>query len=194
MRPDASTMLIAPSTFCTPCEWCSIPRACMRKLDLAVPHHSAAWRISRSGMPVTSAVGAGVQVATCSATLSKPTVNCSMKGRSIHPFSIIRWSTPLKRAMSRPGLTGRNRSQVRASGVMRGSTTMIRAPFSRACQTYSVVIGAHSATLAPLIQIKLGLGNVAPRVRGPVDAERLLVAQPRRSPCTAGRCSRCRES
>jgi hypothetical protein len=62
-------------------------------------------RISRSGIPVTSAVLAGFQEATCSATLSKPTVNCSMKGLSIHPFSIIRWSTPLNRAMSRPGLT-----------------------------------------------------------------------------------------
>ena len=42
---------------------------------------------------------------------------------------------PLKSAVSRPGLTGRNRSQVRAIGVMRGSTTMTLAPCSRACQT-----------------------------------------------------------
>ena len=35
---------------------------------------------------------------------------------------------PLNRATSRPGLIGRNRSQVRAIGVMRGSTTMISRP------------------------------------------------------------------
>ena len=40
--PDASTRLIVPSAFCTPLEWCSMPRAWNRKLVLAVPHHSAA--------------------------------------------------------------------------------------------------------------------------------------------------------
>ena len=35
-----------------------MPRACNRKLVLAVPHISAAWRIARSAMPVTSAVRA----------------------------------------------------------------------------------------------------------------------------------------
>ena len=32
----------------------------MRKLVLAVPHHSAAWRMAASAMPVTSAVRRGV--------------------------------------------------------------------------------------------------------------------------------------
>ena len=35
---------------------------------MAVPHHSAAWRIARSAMPVTSAVRCGVHACTCSAT------------------------------------------------------------------------------------------------------------------------------
>ena len=54
MRPEASTMLIAPSTFWTPWLWCSMPRACIRKLVSPSPHHSAAWRMARSAMPVTS--------------------------------------------------------------------------------------------------------------------------------------------
>ena len=37
-----------------------MPRACIRKLVFAVPHHSAAWRIAFSAMPVTSAVFRGV--------------------------------------------------------------------------------------------------------------------------------------
>ena len=36
---------------------------------------------------------------------------------------------------SLPGLIGRRRSQVRPIGVIRGSTTITLAPFSRACQT-----------------------------------------------------------
>ncbi len=71
---------------------------------------------------------------TCSATFSKPTVCSAMKSWSSQSFSIIRCRMPLNRAMSRPGLTGRNRSQVRATGVMRGSTMMTLAPCSRACQ------------------------------------------------------------
>ena len=38
-----------------------MPRACIRKLVFAVPHHSAACRIAVSAMPVTSAVLRGVQ-------------------------------------------------------------------------------------------------------------------------------------
>ena len=55
MRPEASTRLIVPSAFWTPFEWCSMPRAWNRKLLFAVPHHSAACRMDRSGTPVTSA-------------------------------------------------------------------------------------------------------------------------------------------
>ena len=58
MRPDASTRLIVPSEFCTPFEWCSMPRAWKRKLVFAVPHHSAACISARCGTPVTSAVRA----------------------------------------------------------------------------------------------------------------------------------------
>jgi hypothetical protein len=58
MRPEAKTRLMVPSEFCTPFEWCSMPRAWKRKLVRAVPHISAAWRRERSGTPVTSAVRA----------------------------------------------------------------------------------------------------------------------------------------
>ena len=128
-------MLIDARQLLTPWACCSMPRACIRKLVFAVPHHSAACRIADSSMPVTSAVCRGVQSWTASAAFSKPTVWSRMKSWSSQSFSIIRCSTPANRAASRPGLIGRIRSQVRASGVMRGSTLMIRAPFSRACQT-----------------------------------------------------------
>jgi len=94
-----------------------------RGLELGVP------------TPVTSAVRLGVHSRTCSATAANPTVCCSINWWSSQSFSIIKWRMPLKSAMSRPGLTGRKRSHVRAIGVMRGSTTTILAPFSRACQT-----------------------------------------------------------
>jgi hypothetical protein len=99
-----------------------------------LPHHSAAWRIDRSGTPVTSAVFAGVHCLQYSATCSKPTVWSRMKSWSSQSFSIISCSTPAKSAASRPGLTGKNRSHVRAIGVMRGSCTITFAPISRACQ------------------------------------------------------------
>ena len=122
-------MLIAASTFCTPWVWCSMPRACIRKLVFAVPHHSAAWRIGPLGdaghLGRLRAASTRVHVL---GHRSKPTVWSSMKSWSSQSFSIIRCRTPLNRAASRPGLTGRNRSQVRASGVIRGSTTMTLAP------------------------------------------------------------------
>ena len=86
-------------------------------------------------MPVTSAVLRGVQSLTAAAALSNPTVWLLMKSWSSQSFSIIRCNMPANRAASRPGLTGRIRSLVRATGVIRGSTLMIFAPFSRACQT-----------------------------------------------------------
>ena len=45
-----------PRAFWTPFEWCSMPRAWKRKLVFAVPHHSAACSSDRAGTPVTSAV------------------------------------------------------------------------------------------------------------------------------------------
>jgi hypothetical protein len=74
---------------------------------------------------------AGVHSRTCSATASNPCVWSRMNSWSSQSCSIIRWSTPLKSATSRPGRIGRKRSHVRAIGVMRGSTTMMRAPCSR---------------------------------------------------------------
>ena len=41
----ASTRLMQALTFSTPLVWCSIPRACIRKLVFAWPHHSAARMI-----------------------------------------------------------------------------------------------------------------------------------------------------
>src|SRR6185312_10100492 len=132
--PPASTMLIDARTLFTPWTCCSMPRACIRKLVFAVPHHSAACRIAFSAIPVTSAVFRGAHSFTASAAFSNPTVWLLMNSWSSQSLSIIRCRMPANRAASRPGLTGRIRSQVRASGVIRGSTLMIRAPFSRACQ------------------------------------------------------------
>ena len=67
-----------PSEFCTPFEWCSMPRAWKRKLVFAVPHHSAACISARCGTPVTSAVRGSVHSRQYSATCSKPTVCASM--------------------------------------------------------------------------------------------------------------------
>jgi hypothetical protein len=58
-------------------------------------------------------------------------------------------SMAFKSARSVPGLTGSQRSAVRASGVSRGSTTIRLAPRSRACQIHCITIGKHSATLEP---------------------------------------------
>jgi len=49
-------MLIDERTLFTPGLCCSIPRACIRKLVFAVPHHSAAWRIAFSAIPARSRV------------------------------------------------------------------------------------------------------------------------------------------
>jgi hypothetical protein len=67
---------MAPSTFWTPWLWCSIPRACSRKLVLASPHNSAALRIAFSATPVTSAVRFGVHCFTFSASASNPRCAC----------------------------------------------------------------------------------------------------------------------
>ena len=40
--PGGQHDIDGPQQFCTPWLWCSMPRACMRKLVFAVPHHSAA--------------------------------------------------------------------------------------------------------------------------------------------------------
>jgi hypothetical protein len=70
---------MAPSTFWSPWLWCSIPRACSRKLVLAFPHISPALRTAFSVMPVTSAVRLGVHSCTCSASASNPDVCFAMK-------------------------------------------------------------------------------------------------------------------
>ena len=51
----------------------------------------------------------------------KPTVQSRMNAWSSQSRSIMIWSTPANSAASRPGLTGRYRSHVRAIGVIRGS-------------------------------------------------------------------------
>ena len=49
MRPVATTRLMAAMQFSTPLEWCSMPRACSRKLVSAGPHISAARTIIEAG-------------------------------------------------------------------------------------------------------------------------------------------------
>ncbi len=137
----------------TPLVWCSMPRACRRKLVFAGPQSSAARTIIDAGTPAIFAEYSGVYFFTTSSTWSKPVVCSRMKSRSTQPRSSITCSMPLNTAMSPPDRTGMYRSTVRAMGVMRGSSTMILAPFSRADHRYSVVMGAHSATLAPAIRI-----------------------------------------
>ena len=50
--PGGEHEIDAGSTFSTPLVWCSMPRACRRKLVFAWPHHSAARMIFSVGMPV----------------------------------------------------------------------------------------------------------------------------------------------
>ena len=112
-----------------------MPRACSSIAVAEVPHHCAAWMMAEAGTPAISAVHSGVYALVASRTSSKPLVCAAMNSRSIHPRSMQTWRMPFMSALSRPGRTGRNRSAVRAMGVMRGSMTMMRAPASRALQT-----------------------------------------------------------
>ena len=109
MRPEASTRLIVPSAFCTPLEWCSMPRAWNRKLVLrrappsppparidALRHAGDLGGLRERPLPDSTRPPA-----------SKPTVCASMKSWSSQSCSIIRCSTPANSAASRPGLTGR---------------------------------------------------------------------------------------
>ena len=60
MRPVATTRLMAAMQFSTPFEWCSMPRACSRKLVSAGPHISAARTIIEAGTPAIVAAYSGV--------------------------------------------------------------------------------------------------------------------------------------
>src|ERR1041385_1617916 len=60
MRPLATTRLMAAMQFCTPLEWCSIPRAWSRKLVEAGPQISAAFTIMLAGTPAIFAAYSGV--------------------------------------------------------------------------------------------------------------------------------------
>ncbi len=134
MRPVASTMLMQPSTFSTPLLWCSIPRACRRKLVFAWPHMRAAFSMATTGIPVIWEVHSGVQSFTASSAASKPFVCAFTKSQSMRFHLCKRCRMPLVRAASVPGFRGSIRSAVRARGVMRGSTTMSLAPLSLALQ------------------------------------------------------------
>ena len=112
-----------------------MPRAWSRKLVFAGPHSSAALTIMEAGTPAIFAPYSGVYFSTAFSTASQPTVCSAMKARSIQPRLIITCSMALNTPMSPPGFTGMKRSTVRAIGVIRGSSTMIFAPFSLACQT-----------------------------------------------------------
>jgi hypothetical protein len=112
-----------------------MPRACRRKLVFAGPHSSAALTIIDAGTPAIFAPYSGVYFSTAFSTASHPTVCSATKPRSIQPRFTITCSIALNTPMSPPGLTGMKRSTVRERGVSRGSSTMIFAPFSRACQT-----------------------------------------------------------
>jgi hypothetical protein len=61
----------------------------------------------------------------------------------------------LRSATSVPGFTGSHRSAVRAVAVSRGSTTMSRAPASRAAQIHLVKMGKHSAVFDPTMRMHL---------------------------------------
>ncbi len=61
-------------------------------------------------------------------------------------------------ARSVPGRTGRYRSALRVIGVIRGSATISLPPLSRQRHRYSVVIGAHSATFAPVTNTTWAFG------------------------------------
>ena len=143
-----------------PSAWPTFPRRCISV---------------RAGTPVTSAVRASVHCLQYAATASNPTVCASMNARSIQPRSIMMCSMPAKSAASRPGLTGRYRSQVRAIGVMRGSWMMIRrALLARLPE----VVGGDRRALGDVRARHpdhAGADHVGPGIGGAVDAEGLLV-------------------
>src|ERR1051326_9631902 len=80
---------MAEMQFSTPFEWCSIPRACKRKVVGAGPQISAAFTIISAGTPAIFDAYSGVYFLTISAYSSKPVVYFAMYSRSTHPRSIM---------------------------------------------------------------------------------------------------------
>ena len=141
-----------------------------------MPHHSAAWRIDRSAMPVTSAVLRGRPLlARTRRPASKPTVCCSMKSWSSQSFSIIRCRTPAKSAASRPGLDRQEQvAGARDRRDARVDDDDLRARLARLPD----VVGGDRRALGDVRAgdpDHLGAEHVGPRVGRAVDAERLLV-------------------
>ena len=175
--PVASPRLMAASTLSTPLVWCSMPAGVQQHPGARrCPTSSAACSIRAAGTPQTAAAQAGVMSATAAAASSKPTVCASMKSWSSQSWRISSCSMAPNSAESVPGRTGRNRSAVRAIGHDAGiqhdepGAAVARPPD---------VAGGDGERLGDVRAghpDDVGERDVAPRVRGPVDAERLLVA------------------
>ncbi len=125
---------------------------------LAAPHHSAAWRMAFSLMPVTSAVRFGVHWRHVRRDLLEAD-GVLLDERMIEPVVFDHQvQDAVKQGDVAAGLDG----QEQIAGARQRCDARIDdddlAAVLAACQTYSVVIGAHSPTFAPLIQTTSALG------------------------------------
>ena len=160
----------------TPWLCCSMPRACIRKLVFAVPHHSAACRIAFSAMPVTSAVLRGVHSLTSSATCSKPTV-WLLDEVVVEPVVL---DHQVQDAGEQGGVAARldRQDQVAGAGERRDARIDVDDPGPVLAGLPDVARRDRGALgdVGAADPDDLGERDVAHRVGGPVDAERLLVA------------------
>ena len=154
-----------------------MPRACSRKLDFARSPTISAACIDRALRHAGHLGGARERPLAAVRGDLRRSRRCaaSMNSRSIQPRSIMICSTPANSAASRPGLTGRYRSQVRAIGVIRGSWMMMRGAL---LARLPEVVGGDRRALGDVRAgdpDHLGADHVGPRIGGAIDAERLLV-------------------
>ena len=182
IRPDASTMLIAPR---------HVLHAVAVVLDAAGVHEEARLRRApplgrlpdrSSAMPVTSAVVRGVHSATSRRRPSKPTV-WSRDERVVEPVVL---DHQVQDAGEEGGVAARLDGQEQVAGAGERRDARIDDDDLRAVLAgLPDVVGRDRGALGDVRAADpdhLGLEDVAPGIGGPVDAERLLVRRPPR--CT----------
>ena len=171
---------MAASTFSVPLLCCSIPRACSSMPVADVPHHSAACSIARRRHPGDPAAHSGVIDATVAAACSKSFVWSAMKSWSSQSCSMtcVQHGAEQRRVRTRP----HREEEVGGAGERHHPRVLDDQP-------RAPVAGPPDVARRDRERLRhvrsgdpdhVGERDVAPRVGVAVDAERLLVARPRR--------------
>ena len=155
MLPSASCRIASARTLALPTVCCVMPMHQTTVLGRFFASVSATRRTSAGLTPVTSSTRCGVHCATSLRTSSIPWTRASMNFRSSQPFSKIVRTTPQTNGMSVPGRMVTWWCALAAVRVKRGSTTIMRAPFSLACSTICIDTGCASAAFEPMNSIAL---------------------------------------